>query len=243
MARLYRRVRWRLSLATALANVVGSLTVFGFLAFFLPFDVQRTDLVIRSGVLAFVYIGLALWAGIYFGRRRGRPRLEWVRDERSPSDRERRFALGQPREIALITASFWIGAAILFPLVNLELGGLAAVLAGAILLGGMTTSAIAYLLTERIMRPVTALVLTEEPPSRATRPGVSVRLVMAWLVATGVPVLGIVALAITSLSGATASESLVAKAALFLARAGDTARRGEAPARITPTRWCREAST
>jgi adenylate cyclase len=216
-AQVYRSVRRRLSFAIALANTIGGLTVFGLLAFFLPFDIDKPFLVVRSAVLGSIYVALTLGLGIYFGRRRGARRLEWVRDERPPTDRERRFALAQPRETALITAFFWVGAAILFPLINLELEGVAGVLGGAILLGGMTTAALDYLLTERIMRPITALVLAEDPPSRASRPGVGVRLVVAWLLATGVPVLGIVALSITSLSGGTHSQSLVSRTALFLA--------------------------
>jgi adenylate cyclase len=217
-AKLERRVRRRLSWSAVFANVIGAASVFGFLAFFLPFEVeQSSELILRSAVLGSLYLALTLWLGLVFGRRRSRARLAWIGQDRPPSDRERRFVLSQPRELAMISAVFWAGAAICFPLVNLELGGLAGVLAGAILLGGVTTSAISYLMTERIMRPVTALVLADEPPSSPSRPGVSVRLVMAWLVATGVPVLGIVALAVTSLSGATASETDVARTALFLA--------------------------
>src|SRR5215213_2217922 len=148
--KLERRVRRRLSRAAVLANVAGALSVFAFLGFFLPFHVDDSkELIIRSAVLGVVYLALALTLGLVFGRRRSRARLAWVGAGRAPSDRERRFALAQPRELALITSVFWAGAAVAFPLANLELAGLAGVLAGAILLGGVTTAAIAYLVTER----------------------------------------------------------------------------------------------
>src|SRR6476469_3000679 len=106
-AKVYRRVRWRLSFAIALANLVGGLTVFGLLAFFLPFNIDKPFLIVRSAVLGAAYLGIALWIGIYFGRRRGRRLLEWVAEERPPTDGERRYALAQPREDAFITACFW----------------------------------------------------------------------------------------------------------------------------------------
>jgi hypothetical protein len=98
-AKLERRVRRRLSLATVFANVIGAFAVFGLLAFFLPFEIDdSTELVIRSAVLGTVYLGATLFLGLYFGRRRGRARLAWVAREEAPSDRDRRYALAQPRE-------------------------------------------------------------------------------------------------------------------------------------------------
>jgi adenylate cyclase len=217
-AELERRVRRRLSRATALANLLGALSVFGFLAFLLPFDVEDANrLILRSAIALGVYLGASLTLGVVLGRRRMARELTWLRESRAPTEAERRYVLGVPRDSALISASFWAVGAVIAPLVNIEIGGLAAVLAGAVVLGGVMTAAVGYLLSERIMRPVTAIALADAPPSKPTTPGVSARLMMAWTVATGVPVLGIVALTITALSGVTASETLVAASALFLA--------------------------
>jgi adenylate cyclase len=217
-AELERRMRRRLSRATALANLLGALSVFGFLAFLLPFDVEDANrLILRSAIALGVYLGASLTLGVVLGRRRMARELTWLRESRAPTEAERRYVLGVPRDSALISASFWAVGAVIAPLVNIEIGGLAAVLAGAVVLGGVMTAAVGYLLSERIMRPVTAIALADAPPSKPTTPGVSARLMMAWTVATGVPVLGIVALTITALSGVTASETLVAASALFLA--------------------------
>ena len=89
----------------------------------------------------------------------------------------------------------------LFTLLNLPDSGWAAlVVGGAILLGGETTCAIGYLLAERIARPVTALALAGgvTPPERCA-PGVAGRLTMAWSLGTGVPLLGILVIAVASL--------------------------------------------
>lgn len=65
---------------------------------------------------------------------------------------------------------FWLIAAVLFAVIDLDAGGVSAIIAVAVLLGGCTTSALAYLLTERIFRPVTARALAGNPPTRPTRP-------------------------------------------------------------------------
>ena len=92
-------------------------------------------------------------------------------------------------------------------------------------MGGLTTTAVTYLLTERIMRPLTARALAAESPPRLCGPGVQGRLLLAWLLATGVPLLGMgfvglhaaiegpserVATSVLVLSGAALSIGLVA---------------------------------
>ena len=57
-------------------------------------------------------------------------------------------------------------------------------------LGGVTTSAAAYLLTERVMRAATARALAAGPPRRPYVPGMIARSMLAWSLGTGVPVLG-----------------------------------------------------
>ncbi len=61
------------------------------------------------------------------------------------------------------------------------------------LLGGVTTCTLVYLLGEQIWRPVVALALAGGPPNRPLTPGIRARFTMAWALATGVPLLGIAA--------------------------------------------------
>jgi adenylate cyclase len=67
------------------------------------------------------------------------------------------------------------------------------------------------------MRPATGLALAGGPPPRLSAPGVAARLTMAWTLATGVPLLGILAMAITDIAGADLDETQVVTASLFLA--------------------------
>jgi adenylate cyclase len=71
-----------------------------------------------------------------------------------------------PVETIRISAVFWVGAAILFGATNLTTSvatGLAVM--PTILLGGVTTCSLHYLMTERSIRPVTALALAGQVPA------------------------------------------------------------------------------
>ena len=94
--------------------------------------------------------------------------------------------------------------------------GLALVVAIVILLGGMTTSAVAYLIAERLLRPVVARALSERPPQRPVTAGIVTRALAAWALGTGVPVFGLVLVAIASLANFDVDETQVAITALCL---------------------------
>src|SRR5256885_401996 len=85
-----------------------------------------------------------------------------------------------------------------------------------IVLGGVTTASVVYLLAERILRPAVAEALADGPAPRVRIPGVAARMTMAWTLATGVPILGVVALAVTDLAGTNHNEKLLVAAILFL---------------------------
>jgi adenylate cyclase len=80
---------------------------------------------------------------------------------------------------------------------------------------------VAYLLAERIARPVTALALAGgDPPRERCAPGVAGRLTMAWSLGTGVPLLGILVLAAASLFHEVDDPTALAAAVTFLAAVG-----------------------
>jgi adenylate cyclase len=69
-----------------------------------------------------------------------------------------------------------------------------------IALGGVSTSAVWYLIVERLMRPVSAHALGGGAPDRIFGPTIAHRLVMAWTLATGVPLFGVAMLALGCLA-------------------------------------------
>src|SRR5207244_3948734 len=68
---------------------------------------------------------------------------------------------------------------------------------------GLGTRALPDLLVERSVRGVAARALAADPPMRPVAPGVVARAVLAWALATGVPVAGIAMVAFGVLKGDT----------------------------------------
>src|SRR5947199_5869444 len=58
------------------------------------------------------------------------------------------------------------------------------------------------ILSERVVRPVTARALAGGPPPPGTAPGVAARLTGAWALATAVPLLGALIVVVADLAGA-----------------------------------------
>src|SRR5439155_11092205 len=100
-----------------------------------------------------------------------------------------------PGAVALISFSFWLGAAAVFGGLNRIFdpsGFQAARVAVCCILGGLVTTALVYFLVERILRPLFAAALAGEPPARPASLGIRPRLLLAWALGSGVPLLGIV---------------------------------------------------
>ena len=220
---LWRDTIRRLTLASVGANLTGALVLFVLLGVLIPFAPDGADRQLGlNAVVVVVYAALTLTLGSWWGRRMSAPVERWLAEGRPPTAEERRLALGIPFRFALVSGVFWTIAAILFTLLNASSSGWAViVVGGAILLGGETTCAIGYLLIERITRPVVIRALAGgAPPQRRCGPGVRGRLMMAWSLGTGVPLLGIVTVAIAGLADRDESPTLLAATVAFLAAIG-----------------------
>ncbi|WP_332519538.1 adenylate/guanylate cyclase domain-containing protein [Speluncibacter jeojiensis] len=125
------------------------------------------------------------------------PALAWFSAGVSPNDRQRRSALRIPLRQGAVHILIWTVAAVAFVVANRDAGGnvqvLIAVAAG---LGAATTCCMGYLLSERILRPITQSALSGHPAS-VRRPRMMVRLVAVWTLCTGVPV-GAIALIVVA---------------------------------------------
>ena len=95
--------------------------------------------------------------------------------------------------------------------------GAAAVIGAAFWLGGETTSALGYLVTEEsVLRPVTERALAYRQPERTRAPGVRHRLLMAWSLGTAVPLLGVTVVGVGGLANSDVDPGSVALACVFL---------------------------
>jgi adenylate cyclase len=222
-AALADQTRARLTRAAVIANTVGAAAalVFGFLAP-VPPDDDANPLPLAATLAMFaVFVPIALWVGVSWGRRLAVPLDRWLREDRPPTEAEREYVLRQPRRLVKIAATLWGAAALVFGAVSLAASTtVAATTTLIIVLGGATCCAVGYLLGERIVRPVVARALAGGPPPRTVAPGIAARLTMTWLLVTGVPLVGIAAMAAVEVAGARLDESLATAATLFLAVVG-----------------------
>jgi adenylate cyclase len=204
-AAIARRVTFLTVPAMVVANAIGAGVVLVLAAFVIPTpSVEDNDAALLANVIVTVaYVSAALAVGVWWGLRSLRPVLEWLRSERAPSEREQRMALRAPLRVVFVHAVLWGAGVVVFAALNGVFSlVLALVVAVTVALGGVTTCAFAYVLTERIGRPVVARALAEGVPARPILPGVTARTLLAWALGSGVAVVGLVLVGLAALVGA-----------------------------------------
>jgi adenylate cyclase len=220
---LWRTITRRLNWAAAASNGLGALVLFLLLGVLIPFAPDGADRQLGlNAVVGAAYLVGALVFGARWGRQLNAPVERWLAEERPPTEEERRLALGIPERFAMVSGVLWGVCAVLFTLLNAPTSGWATlVLGGSILLGAETTCAVGYLMVERIVRPVTELALAGgAPPQASCGLGVRGRLMMAWSLGTGVPLLGILMIAVAGVADGNEEPTLLAAAIAFLAAVG-----------------------
>jgi adenylate cyclase len=144
-----------------------------------------------------VYLAVSLPVGMVAGLRRQRPTNAWLMAGREPSRAEAARALRLPVDSALVAGLIWLLGAVLvgvvgaFALPDWRVGVRIAV---AVVLGGIVTAGVTYLLAARAARGVTARALAAHPPAGSLTLGVRPRLLLTWGLTSGVPMVGVVLL-------------------------------------------------
>jgi adenylate cyclase len=185
-------------------NLVGAVAVFVIANFVVPTPpLQNLGHVQLVNLIAFAaYVAVAFPVGVWLGTR-GMVRLrKWLLEDRPATLEEVRTLLRAPLHLFAIQVGLWLAAAIAFGLINLIFSGaLALRVAITVVITGLVTAASAYLLTELLLRPAAARALAQRAPGRLVVPGVATRAVLAWLLGTGLPLFGLVAIGILALAG------------------------------------------
>ena len=164
------------------------------------------------GIAAGGYVILSALAGTGWAMRLQRRAVHWLLVDRTPTLDEAHRALRLPADLTAATGMLWaVGCALLSTLAALLVPAWEAVDFGlAIVLGGLATTAISFLLGERLVRPVHTAVLHVVPPGSAGSATVRARLVLTWLVASGLPLLAVLlVLALPRLNSAEPTGSLI----------------------------------
>ena len=142
-----------------------------------------------------VFLGALAPIAWAWGAREFRRRADWALDGRRPRPSEREQLLVEPFRMAARPFALWVVAAA-------AVAGIAAarrVLAGIeifdiaqiLVMGGLATCSISYLVIEQTYRPLFACALADAPLSRPRSLGIRPRLLLAWAASSGVPLLGL----------------------------------------------------
>jgi adenylate cyclase len=204
---LARRVRTSATLVTVVANTIGAGVVAAFAVWALPrpHGIDSGTAIPVDLVAGALYICGATAIGVLWGRRRAQMGPDgtaaWLEGGREPSAAQRRAVLRAPVQIMWVQAVLWGVATIVFAGINAAFSPLLGLGVGmTVALGGVTTSAAAYLAAELALRPIAARALAAGPTDRAGVPGVAARWLLAWALGTGAPIAGLVAVGIVGLT-------------------------------------------
>ncbi len=171
----------------AAANGLGVLVVALYFAYLFP-PAQEQELAAREiNVPVFVgYLVLMLLLALPLNALLLRRSVSWVRDGRPPTDAQRRLVFSLPLLETGSALVAWAVAAVIFGVVN---SGVARVSVG-IMLAGVVTCTLLYLLLEGHFRPVFALALAGADLP-ADRRDVMPRLMLSWMLGSAVPLAAI----------------------------------------------------
>jgi adenylate cyclase len=219
---LIDRVGRRLRKAGILANSVGTVDTFvavgAVLAIFVGTSESNRLGLINGPIVLAILIAIPLIGGV-MARRQLAPARAWLAAGGPPGGGELAATLAIPKRCAVHSALEWGAATVGFVVLNLFLTtpeaafGIGFTMAS----GGVTTAALFYLLAEKAVRPLTIRALAAEPVDEPVAPGVRARLIAAWGLATGVPLLSIIFAGVVGATKSDANPVLVGEAAIILA--------------------------
>jgi adenylate cyclase len=180
--------------ATAVANLVGLVVVVSCITWVLPGgEVSNTGRVIGlNAILGGAFLLLVVPAATIWSEAWLRSARRWLQEGRDPTEREVTAVLHTPIRLFTVHVTTWTLAAVGFGILNgvLDIDLLARV-SITILLGGFTTSGFVYLLAERITRPLAAAALSRQGVTKPKLPGVTARTMIAWMMGSGIPLVGL----------------------------------------------------
>lgn len=169
------------------ANALGVAAVAAYFHFLYPLPTTEEIGDVDLNVVIFgIYVGLMGVIALPVNAMLLRRAVIWAREGTPPTERQRKLLFSLPLAETLSALLSWFGAAVLFGLLNRGSERIAI----GIALAGMVTCALLYLLLEGYFRPVYALAL-EDAELPEDRRDVLPRLMLAWVLGSGVPLVGI----------------------------------------------------
>lgn len=175
------------------ANAAGAVIVFATLTFLGPGEDLAGDRVVELVGVFVAFLALVFPPFSVILSRIASPMYGAISRGEPLTGRARSLALASPWLNASVSMFGWLLAAGVFSAysaIRLENTALeVAALAVTLVLGGLATIAVVYLLSERAVRPVLALAFHIEPPERVRGVAVRPRLLLSWALGGAVPLL------------------------------------------------------
>ena len=192
-AQVSRAANRRLTVAMLTANTSGAVVVFVFTFFLLPLRSALADQQSLANVLAFgLYVPFSVVVGKAWGGRISATMQQWLDSDGPPDDAIRADLLALPLQQTRVNATMWLGALVVFSAVNAAIEPITVLdIASTVLLGGLATCGVSYLLCERYLRPAVSLAMLGSPAAPRQLLGVRPRLVLAWALGSGIPFAGL----------------------------------------------------
>jgi adenylate cyclase len=212
------RVQLLLTGAVVIANVVGAAVVAALVFVVIPGDSLTIHrLFVLNAVVLPGYLVAALVVGVAWGTAVARRDLRWALDDQPPTLDDLAATLAVPRKLTVLQAGLWgLALAIFGGAYGVLQPSNAARVAFPIAFSGIVVCANSYLLSELALRPVAARALVAGAPPRRRLVGVRARTVLAWALGSGVPVAGLMTVAVFALARSDVSAARVEVTVLVL---------------------------
>ncbi|MEA2495618.1 MAG: adenylate cyclase [Thermoleophilaceae bacterium] len=197
-----RRSFHRFALVIPIANFMGAIDVFAFLWFVAPLppiDNIAHARVINGIAFAILMVVTFTICGS-LSNKCAEPIANWLNSGEPADDEMVRRVLRFPFNQTMISVVAWIGSALFFAILD----GVFSVTLGAqvgiaVLLGGITTCGMLYLLAEKAFHPIMVRALSANAPREPALPGVDARVLLAFGVSTGAPLVALAGLGVAAL--------------------------------------------
>jgi class 3 adenylate cyclase len=145
------------------------------------------------------------------------PTFSWFAAGIAPTPAQQRAAMRIGPRQTVIQFGTWAVSAAVYTVVNLGAGGgVAYVMGGAILFGGVAAACMGFLVTQRMLRPIVAASLTGASATSVTMPGIQGRLLTIWTLFSGLPTLGIALIVLARSNGWFVQKTAPVEAAVLV---------------------------
>ena len=221
-----RRAFQRFALVIPIANFCGAIDIFLFLWFVAPLppvdNLGQVRLVNTIALAVTMPVTFTVCGSLC--NKCAEPIARWLDSGKDADEDMVRRVLRFPFQQTLLSAYAWALSALAFAVLDSFYSvALGAQIGIAILLGGTTTCGMMYLLAEKAFHPITVRALSANAPREPALPGVDARMILAFVVSAGAPLVALAALGGAALVDGRVPADKLALSALVLGAVALTA--------------------